>query len=369
MVSKPFHILFNAEFSNSLSKALIENQCCGRYMAGFGNIRKGRREAVDNLAFTEGGDCPRCGGESQPSTMNGYLSCVACQHEWKDPNHVDSSGPIEIPTYHQDRAKIEEFRKEVESGSLAGVLGVDSNLSDEQQASLARLEDKWMSGMKGHYNTATEERKPLMISFDDDDNIVSTEVAALTIVANGFDGGEEIRLEYPGKGTEFYCFNVSDPHGWRRGASSQDTARSIANVINNNSNLVYANIEGARISFELRSEDLKPESLVLFVDDPGGTDIVAEKNGVVLDARNLQDFEDYRSIVELVLEDGIISPSEDQLLWSMRQQLGIDDVYHVQMVLEMFGEDTLKECTSCGSMARLYPEYAAWYCQPCEEWC
>ena len=72
MVSKPSRILFNAEFPTSLSKALIENHCCGRSMAGFGNIRKGRREAVDNLAFTEGGDCPRCGGESQPSTMNGY---------------------------------------------------------------------------------------------------------------------------------------------------------------------------------------------------------------------------------------------------------------------------------------------------------
>ena len=74
-----------------------------------------------------------------------------------------------------------------------------------------------MSGMQGHFNTATEERKPLMISFDDEDNLVSTEVAALTVVANGFDGGEEIRLEYPGKGTEFYCFNVDDPHGWRKG--------------------------------------------------------------------------------------------------------------------------------------------------------
>ncbi len=338
-------------------------------MAGFGNLRKGRREAVENLGFTEGGDCPRCGGDAQPSTMNGYLSCVSCQHEWPDPDYVEENTADALPTYHQDREKIEEFKKEIESGSLAGVLGVEKNLSEEQEASLARLENKWMTGMQGHYNTATEERKPLMISFDEDDNIVSTEVAALTIVSNGFDGGEEIRLEYPGHGTEFYCYNVSDPLGWRRGASAADTARSIANVINNNSNLVYANVEGARISLELRNENLKPESLVLFVDDPGGTDIVAEKNGVVLDARNLQDFEDYRNIVELVLEDGIISPSEDQLLWSMRQQLGIDDVYHVQMVLEMYGEETLKECTSCGKMAQLYPEYAAWYCQGCEEWC
>lgn len=338
-------------------------------MAGFGNIRKGRRDAVENLQYTEGGDCPRCGGEAQPSTMTGYLMCSGCNHEWADPNHQSTSQRAPPPTYRQDAEMIEEFKKEVESGSLAGVLGVDNNLTEEQEASLGRLEDKWMSGMQGHFNTATEDRKPLMISFDDDDNIVSTEVAALTIVSNGFDGGEEIRLEYPGMGTEFYEFNVADPNGWRKGRTAKDTARSICNLINNNSNLVYANLDGVRISFELRDAKLKPESLVLFVDDPGGTDIVAEKNGVVLDARNVQDFEDYRSVVELVLEDGIISPSEDQLLWSMRQQLGIDDVYHIQMVLEICGDKALKECTACGNMAPLYPEYAAWYCQTCESWC
>ena len=111
-----------------------------------------------------------------------------------------------------------------------------------------------MSGMQGHFNTATEERKPLMISFDDEDNLVSTEVAALTVVANGFDGGEEIRLEYPGRGTEFYCFNVDDPLGWRKGRSAEDTARSICNSINSNSDLVFASLEGVRISFELRHE-------------------------------------------------------------------------------------------------------------------
>lgn len=350
-------------------KELIESQLSRSSMAGFGNIRKGRRDAVENLQYTEGGDCPRCGGEAQPSTMAGYLMCSGCNHEWADPNHQSTSERAPPPTYRQDAEMIEEFKKEVESGSLAGVLGVDNDLTEEQEASLGRLEDKWMSGMQGHFNTATEDRKPLMISFDDDDNIVSTEVAALTIVSNGFDGGEEIRLEYPGMGTEFYEFNVADPNGWRKGRTAKDTARSICNLINNNSNLVYANLDGVRISFELRDAKLKPESLVLFVDDPGGTDIVAEKNGVVLDARNVQDFEDYRSVVELVLEDGIISPSEDQLLWSMRQQLGIDDVYHIQMVLEVCGDKALKECTGCGNMAPLYPEYAAWYCQTCESWC
>ena len=338
-------------------------------MAGIGNIRKGRRDAVDNLQYTEGGDCPRCGGEAQPSTITGYLLCSACNHEWEDPNHEVSAKKAPPPTYRQDAEMIEEFKKEVASGSLAGVLGVDSNLSEEQEASLGRLEEKWMTGMKGHFNTATEDRKPLMISFDDEDNIVSTEVAALTIVANGFDGGEEIRLEYPGMGTEFYEFNVADPNGWRKGRTAEHTARSICNLINNNSKLVYATLQGVRISFELKDSKLKSESLVLFVDDPGGTDIVAEKNGVVLDARDVRDFEDYRSVVELVLEDGIISPSEDQLLWSMRQQLGIDDVYHVQMVLEICGEKALKECTGCGKMVPLYPEYAAWYCQACEMWC
>ncbi|MEC7239288.1 MAG: hypothetical protein VXV81_03990 [Candidatus Thermoplasmatota archaeon] len=338
-------------------------------MARFGGIRKGRREASDNLSYTEGGDCPRCGGEAQNSTMAGYLKCVACSHEWADPNYKEDSVTEEIPTYHRDADLIEQFKQDVASGSLANVLGVDHNLTEQQEASLARLEHKWMSGMQGRFNTATEERKPLMIMFDDDDNIVSTEVAALTIVSNGFDGGEEIRLEYPGKGTEFYSYNVNDGMGWRRGANAEETARSIANVINNKSKLVFANVDNCRISFELRSDELKPESLVLFVDDPGGTDIVAEKNGVILDARNATDFEDYRRVVEMVLEDGIISPSEDQLLWSLRQELGIDDAYHVQMVMSIYGDKTLKECTSCSAMAELYVEYASWYCHTCEQWC
>ena len=338
-------------------------------MAGFGRIRKGRREALDNLTYNEGGDCPRCGGESDNSTMAGYLRCISCSHEWPDPDYVEQKVATEIPTYQRDADLIEQFKKDVESGSLANVLGVNNNLTDQQEATLARLEDKWMSGMQGRFNTATEERKPLMIMFDDEDNIVSTEVAAITIVANGFDGGEEIRLEYPGIGTEFYSYNVNDGMGWRRGTNAEETARSIANVINNKSSLVFANVSGTRISFELRNEDLRPESLVLFVDDPGGTDIVAEKNGIILDARNAADFEDYRRVVEMVLEDGIISPSEDQLLWSLRQELGIDDAYHVQMVLSLYGDETLKECTSCSAMAELYVEYASWYCHSCESWC
>ena len=72
---------------------------------------------------------------------------------------------------------IEQFKQEMASGELANVLGINKNLSGEQEQSLKRLEDEWMSGMQGHYNAAAEERKPLMISFDDDDNILSTEVS------------------------------------------------------------------------------------------------------------------------------------------------------------------------------------------------
>ena len=54
-------------------------------MAGFGGMRKGRKEAVENLGYNEDGDCPRCGGKAQDSTMKGYLQCGSCGHEWADP--------------------------------------------------------------------------------------------------------------------------------------------------------------------------------------------------------------------------------------------------------------------------------------------
>jgi len=300
--------------------------------------------------------------------MVGYLTCSKCQYEWKDPDHViEKRGPPD--TYRRDAELIDDFKREMEGGHLSNVLGIEKGLSNEQEASLKRLEDKWMSGMSGHFNAAVEERKPLMISFDDDDNLVDTTVGSITIVANGFDGGEEIRLEYPGIGTEFYAYDEASETGWRRGRSAEDTARSIANVINRHSQLVYANQEGNHISFELRNQELEAASLVIFVDDPGGTDIVAEKGGVSMDPRDVRMLDDYRIVVEICLEDGIISPSEDQMLWAMRQQLGIDEHDHVHIVQQIFGDHALKECTSCGGMAELYPEYAAWYCQTCEDWC
>jgi hypothetical protein len=331
-------------------------------------FRKGRREAADNLTADEEGDCPRCGGEKQPSTLAGYLSCSRCQYEWKDPDHVAKKrGPPE--TYRRDAELIEDFKREMEGGQLSNVLGIDKGLSGKQEQSLQRLEDKWMSGMTGHFNAAAEERKPLMISFDDDDNLVDTTVGSITIVANGFDGGEEVRLEYPGLGTEFYAYDEESETGWRRGRGPEDTARSIAQVINRHSKLVYANQDGATVLLELRSEQLNSDSLVIFVDDPGGTDIVAEKGGVSMDPRDVKMLEDYRVVVQICLADGIISPSEDQMLWAMRQQLGIDDQLHVQIVQQIFGNHALKECTGCGEMAELYVDYAAWYCQKCENWC
>lgn len=330
-------------------------------------IRKGRREAHDNLSVDEEGDCPRCRGEAVDSSMVGYLTCSKCQYEWKDPEYTGPSN-APPPTHRRDEELISEFKQEMESGRLKSVLGIEKNLSKQQEESLQRLEDKWISGMQGHYNVATEERKPLMISFDDDDNILETSVASMTIVENGFDGGEEIRLEYPGIGTEFYIYDEASETGWRRGRSAEDTARSIANVINRCSELVFANLEGNHIAFEMRDSKLNPASLVLFVNDPGGQDIIYEKGGINLDPRQATMIDDYRAAVSIVLEDGIISPSEDQMLWAMRQQLGIDDAQHVRIVLEHFGDHAVKECPTCGEMSELYADYLAWYCQRCEDW-
>ena len=69
-------------------------------MAEWG-FRKGRREAAENLSVAEEGDCPRCGGEKQPSSLPGYLSCARCQYEWKDPNHLAKKGG---PPYNSRRS-------------------------------------------------------------------------------------------------------------------------------------------------------------------------------------------------------------------------------------------------------------------------
>nr|AIF08373.1 hypothetical protein [uncultured marine group II/III euryarchaeote KM3_28_D12] len=330
--------------------------------------REGRRQAKENLDYTEGGDCARCGGDKSPSTLPGFLVCQKCSYEWRDPdysapdtNHLDS--------IKNQSEKVAEFKREMESGTgLARVLGIDSELSDAQSAGLKRLQSKWFDGMQGHHNPAEEERKPLMISFDDDDNLLETQVGSVHLTDNTFDGGEEIRIEYPGYGTEFYVYNEDDSLGWRRGRTLEDTARNIASIINRRSKLVHAQNDGSSISFELRSSSLQPESLVIFVDDPGGKNMVAEKLGVVLDPDEVQMYEDYHQAVRLVVADGIITPSEDQLLWAMRQNLGITDADHIRMVLDIFGEEVTKECPDCGSLTPLYQQHEAWWCEQCQHW-
>ena len=334
---------------------------------GFG-IRDGRRQAKDNLTADEEGDCSRCGGTAIASSIPGYLQCSKCNYEWKD---LDSdsihSGPRDSIT--RDTERLDEFKREMESGQgLARVLGVDDGLDSEQKKSLNRLQDKWMSGMHGQYNAAEEERKPLMISFDDEDNLLETQVGKIHLSDNVFDGGEEIRVEYPGKGTEFYVINEDDELGWKRGRTLQETARNIASIINRTSNLVHASAEGTSVSIELRDVKLETDSIVIFVHDPGGKNMSVERLGVMLDPDEIQVYEDYHQVIKIALADGIITPSEDQMLWAMRQNLGISDEDHVRIIIDIFGDNAVKECPDCGVNVPLYLEYGAWWCEGCQLW-
>ena len=265
---------------------------------GFG-IREGRRQAKENLSATDDGDCARCGGSSTSSSIPEYLLCSNCGYEWKDPESTSSSiGPRD--SISRDTEKLNEFKMEMESGQgLARVLGVDDGLDQKQKASLGRLQDKWMDGMHGQYNAAEEERKPLMIAFDDDDNLLETQVGAIHLSDNVFDGGEEIRIEYPGMGTEFFVINDDDALGWKRGRTLDETARNIASIINRSSNLVHASAEGTSVNIELRDVSLDSESLVIFVDDPGGKNISVERLGVLLDPDQVQVYEDYHKIIKI----------------------------------------------------------------------
>jgi len=336
-------------------------------LMGFG-IRDGRRQAKDNLSTDEEGDCSRCGGSATASSIPGYLQCSKCNYEWKDPDSENNiSGPRDSIT--RDTERLDEFKREMQSGQgLARVLGVDDDLDDAQKKSLNRLQDKWMSGMHGQYNAAEEERKPLMISFDDEDNLLETQVGKIHLSDNVFDGGEEIRVEYPGKGTEFYVINEDDALGWKRGRTLQETARNIASIINRTSNLVHASAEGTSVSIELRDVKLDKDSIVIFVDDPGGKNMSVERLGVMLDPDEIQVYEDYHQVIKIALADGIITPSEDQMLWAMRQNLGISDEDHVRIVIDIFGDNAVKECPVCGVNAPLYLEYGAWWCEGCQQW-
>ena len=120
------------------NKALIQRKVHHTHMAGFGGMRKGREEAQSNLGYTEGGDCPRCGGNAQDSTMKGYLQCASCGHEWADPNFKEERKRPQPPTHRRDAEKIQQFKQEMASGELANVLGINKNLTGEQEQSLKR---------------------------------------------------------------------------------------------------------------------------------------------------------------------------------------------------------------------------------------
>ena len=125
-------------------------------------IRRGRKEASENLSISEEGDCPRCGGETGDSSMPGYLMCMRCNYEWKDPNAEEiTRGPP--PNFRRDSELIDEFRQDMESGELKDILGIDKDLSSEQEASLGRLQDKWISGMQGHLRKESHLQSPLMM--------------------------------------------------------------------------------------------------------------------------------------------------------------------------------------------------------------
>lgn len=311
------------------------------------DIRKGRKDAAENIKDT------------------GAIDESFSERRQMLENEVSSASRR---GFQQDEEELQRFKEELAEGEGIGkILGIEQDLDSEQEASLKRLEDKWMHGMHGTYNAAEEERKPLMISFDKEDNIQATEVGSVRLLSNDFDGGEEIRLEYPGLGTEFYTLDTEDDNSWSKGRTIEETARNIASLINRHSRLVFASAEADRIVFELRDHTVKADSLVIFVDDPGEQDMVAEKFGVELDARGMT-LQDYQAVIELALADGIITPSEDQMLWSMRQALDITEEEHVEIVIAMFGDDVMKECPSCQSMALLFPDYSAWYCEKCETW-
>ncbi len=334
---------------------------------GFG-IRDGRRQAKENLSSDEEGDCPRCNGSANASSIPGYLQCARCKYEWQDSDELSSDkGPRD--SISRDSEKLEDFKREMSAGEgLARVLGVEDGLDAAQKESMGRLQDKWMSGMHGQYNAAEDERKPLMIAFDDDDNLLETQVGAIHISDNVFDGGEEIRIEYPGRGTEFFVINDDDALGWKRGRTLEETARNIASIINRSSTLVHASAEGTTVSIELRDINLDSNSLVIYVDDPGGKNMTVERLGVILDPDQIQVYEDYHQVIKVALADGIITPSEDQMLWAMRQNLGITDEDHVRIILDLFGDDAVKECPDCSVNVPLYIEYNAWWCEGCQQW-
>ena len=95
--------------------------------------------------------------------------------------------------------------------------------------------------------------------------------------------------EYPGRGT---ILRIQRAQSNRMETRAERRNHGTVHCERDQSVLetVYANLDGVRISFELRDENPNAASFVIFVDDPE-TDIVAEKGGVI---RTIAIFNDSR---------------------------------------------------------------------------
>ena len=141
--------------------------------------------------------------------------------------------------------------------------------------------------------------------------------------------------------------DATDDRGWRVGRAIPDTCRNIASIINRRSTIVHAESTEDTIVIEPRDASIQPTSVVIFVDDPGGKNMLLERDGRVIDVDAMMTIEDYREMLGLVVDDGVITPSEDELLWIMRSNLGISEEQHMQLILNRFGEGVFKECPAC----------------------
>ena len=104
-------------------------------------IRRGRKEAKKNL-------------ENHEAIDDAFAERRAL---------LENESSNQEESFVQDPREQERIRKELEEGGeLHKMLGIDEKLSSEQQASLQRLEQKWMSGLQGTYNAAEEDRLSLI---------------------------------------------------------------------------------------------------------------------------------------------------------------------------------------------------------------
>ena len=94
--------------------------------------------------------------------------------------------------HHYNAGLVDQFKQDL-NGELRGMLGIDkaSRVRGSQPQAVGRQVDERHAGplqRRCRGAKAADDR------FDDDDNIVSTHVAAFHILTNDFDGGEELRL-------------------------------------------------------------------------------------------------------------------------------------------------------------------------------